>query len=278
MSRTATDVGPAGRFPGRSPQPAIDPAWQPWLDLLGIALGTTGDPAWSGIVVLADHRDAGAPLLDGASLRLDRDRVNALARELAVRAGFVAVEAIDGREIIRASVMRDAEALGRIAELLAVPLDAVAVVGQLAALPVLHGCVPLLEDRTQRVWQRGYCPVCGAWPTLAELRGIERDRRLRCGCCGADWPLPVLHCVFCDEIDHRKLGSLAPDSDEQQVRVETCETCHGYLKSVTTLGALALDALALRDLATVSLDLAAQELGYNRPSPTGFPLHVSLLS
>ena len=23
------------------------------------------------------------------------------------------------------------------------------------------------------VWQHGYCPVCGGWPSLAELRGVE---------------------------------------------------------------------------------------------------------
>ena len=42
-----------------------------------------------------------------------------------------------------------------------------------------------------RNWSEGYCPLCGAWPALAEVRGIERSRYLRCGRCGAEWEAHV---------------------------------------------------------------------------------------
>jgi FdhE protein len=128
------------------------------------------------------------------------------------------------------------------------------------------------------VWQRGYCPVCGAWPSLVEMRGIERERRLRCGCCAADWQLPVLRCAFCGELDHHLLGSLLPEGDEQRRRIDTCESCRGYLKIVMTLGSLPPRMLALQDLATVPLDFVAQERGYERPSSAGWPLRMALLA
>jgi FdhE protein len=100
---------------------------------------------------------------------------------------------------------------------------------------------------------------------------------MRCGCCGSDWLLPVLRCAFCDEIDHHKLGSLLSEGDEQHVRVETCATCRGYLKSVTTLGALPFSALAMKDMSTITFDLAARDRGYARPAKPGWQLRVEVV-
>jgi FdhE protein len=119
--------------------------------------------------------------------------------------------------------------------------------------------------------------VCGAWPAIVELRGIQRERRMRCGCCGSDWLLPVLRCAFCNETDHQKLGSLLSDGSAQHVRIETCATCRGYLKSVTTLGALPFTELAARDLSTVTFDLVAQDRGFARPARPGWPLSVDIV-
>jgi FdhE protein len=100
---------------------------------------------------------------------------------------------------------------------------------------------------------------------------------MRCGCCGSDWALPVLRCAFCDEIDHQKLGSLLSEGNEPQIRVETCSTCRGYLKSVTTLTALPFVTLATKDISTVAFDLAAQDRGYARPTHPGWQLRVEIV-
>jgi formate dehydrogenase maturation protein FdhE len=89
--------------------------------------------------------------------------------------------------------------------------------------------------------------------------------------------LPVLRCAFCDENDHQKLGSLLSEGDDRQTRVETCATCHGYLKSVTTLSALPFAVLATKDLSTVAFDLAAQERGLARPTKPGWHLQVDIV-
>ncbi|MEO6209795.1 MAG: formate dehydrogenase accessory protein FdhE, partial [Gemmatimonadaceae bacterium] len=157
-----------------------------------------------------------------------------------------------------------------------VPAGAFAVVAQSAAIPILRAALVLLDASAANGWQRSYCLVCGARPTLAEVRGIERERRLRCGACSADWPLALLHCAFCDEVDHEKLGALSVEGEGQLRRVETCESCHGYLKSATTFDALSFRALMLLDLATIPLDIVAHERGYARPSQPGWAPHVEL--
>ena len=56
-----------------------------------------------------------------------------------------------------------------------------------------------------------------------------------------------------------------PEARSDSQKVDVCQTCGGYLKAVATLGALAPDAIALEDLATVDLDLAALDRGYTKP-------------
>ena len=278
MSRTTSHIGLAGRLPGAAAYEIADPGWQLWMDLLEISLGEAGHPAWSAIVPSLAERPGEAPLLDGATLRVDARRAGDLARHLAGAAGVVAAEAIDAGEMIRAAIEHDDETFARAGARLGIDPDTVAVLAQLTALPLLQACARLLGADASRAWQRGYCPVCGVWPSLSELRGIDRDRRLRCGCCGADWSFPVLRCAFCDEVDHLKLGSLLLEGEEQRRRVETCESCHGYLKSVTTLGALPFRTLALEDLTTVPLDLAAQDRGFTRPSRPGWRPRITLVA
>jgi FdhE protein len=221
-----------------------------------LAVEESQQPAWSDCVHVRGDRPPDAPLLHEASLRVNTNRATQFVRRLAGHPGIVALEQVDPLALILAGVERDVLA-GR----LAVPTDAVAVLAQLSALPLLLNAAKTLDTGTSRSWQRGYCPVCGAWPTMVEMRGIQRERRMRCGCCGSDWMLPVLRCAFCGEMDHRKLGSLLSEGEEQHVRVETCSTCRGYLKAVTTLGTLPFTTLAAKDMSTVAFDLAARDRG-----------------
>jgi len=267
----------AARLPGGF-EAQVDPAWQPWIDLLDVALEEASGHAWrSAVSIRTEHRD-GTPVMHGAILRIDAQRAKRLLRRLAELAGVRASGEIDARAAIRAAVSRDERALAELAERCDASIDAMAVVAQVAAMPLLMSVASTLEPRAAAVWQRGYCPVCGAWPALAEIRGIERERRLRCGCCSADWPLPLLHCAFCDELDHGKLGALQPEGEEQLRRAETCETCHGYLKAVMTYGALSVRALVLLDLTTIPLDLVAQQRGYARPARPGWAPAIEVAS
>jgi FdhE protein len=123
----------------------------------------------------------------------------------------------------------------------------------------------------------GYCPLCGAWPAFAEVRGIERLRYLRCGRCGGQWEAHPLRCLFCNMDDHEQLLSLVPQNDASSTRlIEACKHCSGYLKSFTTLQGSDPLAVALDDLASVDLDTAAVEQGYRRPDGPGYPLDTTV--
>jgi FdhE protein len=287
MHGTTASIRPSGRFP--DPQVAEpDPAWRPWVRLLDLALEAADAPEWASAVPAASpDRTSGAPLLHGTTLRVDARRARKLLRELlrashsepgrppaAGRRARSDEHRLDVLGVLRGAVTHDIDAIERAASAANVEAGRLAAVAQLAVVPILLACATRFRGEIPSDWVHGYCPVCGAWPALAELRGLERNRRLRCGRCSSDWAIPVLRCPFCDELHHDKLHALLPEGHELTRRVDVCDTCKGYLKAFSTLQAMPLRALAIADLATVELDIVAQERGYERPARLAYPLSV----
>src|SRR5207249_11830911 len=131
-------------------------------------------------------------------------------------------------------------------------------------------------ERVVTGWAHGYCPICGGWPALAEICGLDGERHLRCAVCGSDWRIDWLRCPFCGEGHHDTLGSLvSPDSLKGQT-IEVCDACRGYVKTITTLTPMASGEVVLQDLATLVLDVAALAHDYRRPAAMRQDVAVSV--
>ncbi|HYN87619.1 MAG TPA: formate dehydrogenase accessory protein FdhE [Ardenticatenaceae bacterium] len=264
------------------------------------ALHAAGSDEWDEAVPEVGPWDAreGVPVLHETTFVIDAQRAGRLLMELAGTAASDAPEqaervrgalagargngsdrtALDPLRLLQASIALDTEALEGIAGAADVDPAFLTALGQIAALPLLQACGR--EARTlltQGAWSEGSCPVCAGWPALAELRGLERQRWLRCGRCGSAWRYALQRCVFCANSDHRTLGYLAPEGDPESRQALTCDLCHAYLKTVATLAALDPLEVAVRDLTTIELDVAALENGYARPPRPGFPLRVQVI-
>jgi len=103
-------------------------------------------------------------------------------------------------------------------------------------------------------WPHGDCPVCGASPALAESRGLEQRRFLRCDRCGAGWPSSRLRCPFCGENDHHALRTLFAEEDQERCRLVLCDGCGGRLKVITSLAPLSHPGLVLAQFTMLYLD------------------------
>lgn len=254
------------------------PEWRAWLRLLAEVRAELDDPAWAeplggadGIVA-TESASAEMPLLEGRTLLVDPARLQRLLRRLARAAA-------DGNSP-DAAALHDyrpsaTEAMRSVEETAGQHPGGtgLAIVAELAALPLFRACERLLRNLMPTWWPHGHCPMCGGWPILAELRGLDRTRRLRCGRCAGDWEAPWMCCAYCGEKDHGRLGALVPENrGEELLRVEICARCGQYLKSITTLQATPSFELLLRDLETVELDLVALDRGYSRPAGRGIPL------
>lgn len=113
-------------------------------------------------------------------------------------------------------------------------------------------------------WYGGYCPACGAWPVLGELRGRDKTRYLRCGRCGMGWKFRRQQCLWCDNANQKELSFLF-DPDDPTWRVDVCDYCQGYIKTLITFDSLEAEMLLVHDLETMFMDHMAASKGYKRP-------------
>ncbi len=124
-----------------------------------------------------------------------------------------------------------------------------------------------LADRRERVPGSGalaVCPLCSAKPVVGVLRpeGDGGKRSLICSLCSTEWPFGRILCPACGEENVEKLAVYTA-TQFPHVRVEACDTCHRYIKTVdlTKNG----HAVPLVDeLATIPLNLWAKEHEYTK--------------
>jgi len=242
-----------------------------------------------GLVIPAERVRAklarGVPLLDGEAVSipgtvpplLDRLAVAWLADPAhgqsvegllkAIRDG-----ALPAEQLLAEALAGHADHVEALAEGAAVSSELLGTLADLAVRPLLVG----LADRLSLAlrlgpWERGYCPIRGAWPVFAE--GGASGARLRCGCCLTSWAWPLPRCPFC------AAGTLAsieamPVPDLGVWTVEACGTCRRYLKRSSMPLADRLGDVLLADLASWCLDRVALERGLSRPNGTGYRLEL----
>jgi FdhE protein len=127
---------------------------------------------------------------------------------------------------------------------------------RLSSLPMLAPIAQQLEIRLlRRRWDRGDCPTCGNGPLLAELRGLEQFRWLRCGWCASQWQCDRLVCPFCGNRDHGQLREVVVEGHEDACRLNICDACGESLPTVATLTRLSPPALLVAEMETLHLRL-----------------------
>jgi len=122
---------------------------------------------------------------------------------------------------------------------------------------------PLLPENLPH--EHGHCPLCGSLPLISLLRDKEGKRFGVCTFCGHEHRLRRIACAYCDEGDQNKL-KLFRVAEYPGMRVDVCETCNMYIKTLDFRGLDQPLLPALDDMASVALDVLAQQQGYKRPT------------
>lgn len=277
-----------------SSPPSVDPLkrrrpeWSPWLAVVSEVLLEAATARWDETVPAARRAgDDSAPLLDGATLEVD----GALLRRLLDRLVTAAAQSaspkmatlklalrgeVDLASLFRASIDHRSDTLADVAVSTGADVEALQAVVALLPVPFLQACSRRWAPAVAGTWDEGYCPVCGSWPALGEVRGIERSRYLRCGRCGGEWHAHILRCTYCRNGNHEELATLVPEKLGSAGSIEACRRCRGYVKVFTRLQGCAPAAVMLDDLDSVDLDVAAIEQGYARPAGAGYSVGVTV--
>ena len=122
--------------------------------------------------------------------------------------------------------------------------------------------VPPLARREARA---GFsCPFCGGAPQLGILHADDAaaggGRVLQCATCSTTWTFGRVRCANCGEEDEHRLGYYSAN-ELDHVRVDACETCRHYLKTVD-LTRLGIAVPSVDEIAGSALDLWAVQHGY----------------
>jgi hypothetical protein len=136
--------------------------------------------------------------------------------------------------------------------------------------PYLHWLAAKgLSPQRRFVRARNLCPSCGGPPQVSILTGaagapLENGggRQLQCASCLSTWSFRRVVCPACGEEEDMKLVYFL-SAEFDHVRIDACDTCHRYLKTVD-LRRLGLAVPLVDEAATAALDAWAVEHGYEK--------------
>lgn len=138
-----------------------------------------------------------------------------------------------------------------------------------AALQVvwLAGARQLALPEFTPLKHRDSCPCCGSAPVASIVlagAGNAGLRYLECSLCATRWNAVRARCTFC--ADGSVVNYLSIEGGNEAVQAETCDQCHGYIKTFFQGKDLQLDPLS-DDLASLALDVLVGEAGFSRGAP-----------
>ncbi|MBN1662751.1 MAG: formate dehydrogenase accessory protein FdhE [Deltaproteobacteria bacterium] len=142
-------------------------------------------------------------------------------------------------------------------------LDIVDLFAEESLRPALEKVAQKYGDAVSKLsWQEGYCPICGKEPKIGEIKDDDGRRYLFCNQCGYEWHFLRIKCPFCGNEEQQSLAYFTVEDDERY-RVDVCNECKRYIKIVDFRESKEEPNLDVEDIATLHLDMLANEEGYD---------------
>ena len=232
----------------------------------------------------------GKPVLSRRDFQIDVSSASDLFRELC---GILKSEnkessdeiakiegSLERRELILEEMFQSVLANGRriseLSEKLSLDRDIMLSLATASLKPSLEVTASYVTNVLEDVsWPGHCCPLCGASQAISELREPKQDgikdttttqgaeRILHCSFCGSEWRTTRLGCTFCGNTDTKSLRYIYIDGDDGR-RIDVCEKCRKYMKTVDSRAISHEIVPAVEDVATLHLDIIAEGEGYKR--------------
>jgi FdhE protein len=128
---------------------------------------------------------------------------------------------------------------------------------------------PVLEKRRRAIkelleasgWDKGYCPCCGAFPSIAVIHEKIPQRWLHCSQCGHDWRFSRVVCPCCSHESQQEMPYFFAESQEQETAF-VCKECKRYLITMNHLSDIEKHDPDVLAMGMTHLDLLMQQKGY----------------
>ncbi len=235
------------------------------------------DPIQLSPETIAHRLQEGLPLVEVSKLRFDTaagaSLITQICRLIATHGTEIQdsaekiAEALDRREFepqqLFKGLLEDQDAyLPTTADRIGVDRKHLAFIGYHSIQPAVELCAVQLATHldTDTVRRRSGCPICGSTPGLA-LLAHEGRRVLCCSFCRHQWRAPRVFCALCENTRAGQLHYFFSE-EEKDLRVDVCDHCRQYLKSVDTRELTRPVFPPLEQVASLHLDMIAAEKGY----------------
>jgi len=193
------------------------------------------------------------------------------ANEVLYQAGIKLMDAldkgtVDASTLLSKTLSEDDVYFDETAKSLEIDKEVLFFMAHVSIRPCLSLCAEQLATYIGKgtLWGKGYCPVCGSPPAISILRG-EGERFFFCSFCDHEWHSQRIYCPFCENKDQKTLHYFF--SEEEEYRVNVCDKCKRYIKTIDTREIERPVYPFLEQIATLHLDMLAQNQGLQSGHP-----------
>ncbi|MHB8136965.1 MAG: formate dehydrogenase accessory protein FdhE [Smithellaceae bacterium] len=110
-------------------------------------------------------------------------------------------------------------------------------------------------------WEKGYCPICGEFPSIALIEEEGGKRFLHCSSCGQDWRFTRVVCPCCEKEAQQEMEYFYIENKTQESAF-ICDKCKKYLVTLYRAGRLHARDMDISAISLVHLDMIMQDKGY----------------
>ncbi len=173
-------------------------------------------------------------------------------------------------ELVVAQVVGDKQKFTEISDKFDVPSILLESIIEFISSPYLELCAEYFNKKLLEFgWNQSFCPICGSSPSMARVNEHEGTRVLWCRFCDSTWSFHQHDCpfCFCNDLKYIRIIFL---SDGKSIRIDACNNCKNYIKTINELIAFQKYNLSVKNVETYYLDLLANIFGYNVPNHIKF--------
>lgn len=127
----------------------------------------------------------------------------------------------------------------------------------------------VLEKRAREImevlgafdWEKGYCPICGEFPSIALIEEEGGKRFLHCSSCGQDWRFTRISCPYCEKETRKDMEYFYVENKTQEAAF-VCDECKKYLVTLYRAGKLFARDMDISAVSLIHMDVLMQNKGY----------------
>ncbi|MEN6624500.1 MAG: formate dehydrogenase accessory protein FdhE [Smithella sp.] len=110
-------------------------------------------------------------------------------------------------------------------------------------------------------WDKGYCPVCGSFPSIAMIEEKGGRRFLHCSSCGHDWRFTRVICPACENDASDGMDYFYVENKTHEAAF-ICDKCKKYLVTLYRVGDFLARDMDVSAISLIHLDMIMQGKGY----------------